>query len=143
MTTTSASPADSKPARIQRRRSKGWTTPLDAQGRKPIYVGRPTLYGNPFQVARVAGGLWVVFVDAAEGVTGREVATVSGERDARQIAVDEFRAMLRTPGGAEQAEFFARKLHGRNLMCWCPIGMPCHADVLLRVASLPAPRPAA
>lgn len=123
------------PARIQRRRSAGWTTPLDAQGRKPIYVGRPTLYGNPFQIARVAGGLWVVFVDAANGVTGREVATVSSERDARQIAVDNFKAMLRTPGGAEQAEFFGWKLHGRNLMCWCPIGMPCHADVLLRLAA--------
>lgn len=125
------------PARVQRKRTAGWTAPLDAQGRKPVYVGRPTLYGNPFQVARVAGGLWVVFVDAANGVTGREVATVSSEREARQTAVDEFRAMLRTPGGAEQAEFFAQRLHGRDLMCWCPIGMPCHADVLLSIANQP------
>lgn len=139
MTSTTPDPAVSKPARIQRRRVRGWRTPLDAQGRKPIYVGRPTLYGNPFQVARVAGGLWVVFVDAADGVTGREIATVSSEREARQTAVDNFRAMLRTPGGAEQAEFFAWKLHGRNLSCWCPIGMPCHAAVLLELANQPTP----
>lgn len=142
MASPTPDPAVSKPARIQRRRVRGWTTPLDTQGRKPIYVGRPTPYGNPFQIARVPGGLWVVFVDAADGVTGREVATVTGERQARQIAVDNFQAMLRTPGGAEQAEFFARQLHGRNLSCWCPESMPCHADVLLRVASLAPPRPA-
>jgi hypothetical protein len=117
-------------ARIQRRRTKGWRKPENA-----VYVGRPTLYGNPFQVARVAGGIWVVYIDAAPGVTGRTVATVSTEREARQTAVDEFRAMLRTPGGAEQAEFFALQLHGQDLMCWCPIDMPCHADVLLELAS--------
>ncbi|MEU9849319.1 DUF4326 domain-containing protein [Streptomyces sp. NPDC047985] len=117
--------------RIQRRRTKGWRSPEGA-----VYVGRPTLYGNPFQVARVPGA-WVVFVDAAPGVIGRTVATVPGEQEARQIAVDEFRAMLRTPGGAEQADFFAAKLHGRDLMCWCPVGMPCHADVLLELANTP------
>lgn len=139
---STANPTNNKPARIQRRRSKGWTTPLDTQGRKPIYVGRPTPYGNPFQIARVAGGIWVVFVDAADGVEGRNIAEVFDEREARQTAVDNFQAMLRTPGGAEQAEFFAWKLHGRDLSCWCPIGMPCHADVLLRLANQPAPRPA-
>lgn len=125
------------PARIQRRHTFGWRAPLDTNGRKPIYVGRPTLYGNPFQIAHV-GRTWIVFVDAADGVQGRNVAEVPDEREARQIAVDNFRAMLRTPGGSEQAEFFALRLHGRNLMCWCPIGMPCHADVLLNLASQPA-----
>lgn len=117
------------PARFQRRRTKGWRAPAGA-----VYVGRPTLYGNPFQVARV-GKLWIVCVDAAPGVTGRTVATVFNERDARQTARDEFRAMLRTPGGGEQAEFFAHKLHGRDLTCWCPLDMPCHADVLLELAN--------
>ncbi|MEU6016905.1 DUF4326 domain-containing protein [Streptomyces sp. NPDC047515] len=117
------------PTRIQRRRTRGWRAPEGA-----IYVGRPTLYGNPFQIAHV-GKDWLVFVDAAIGVTGRIVATVSSEREARQAAVDEFRAMLRTPGGGEQADFFAANLHGRDLMCWCPAGMPCHADVLLALAN--------
>jgi hypothetical protein len=119
------------PRRIQRRRVFGWRAPAGA-----VYVGRPTLYGNPFQIARV-GKVWAVFVDAAPGVTGRTIATVFDEREARQTAVDEFRAMFRTPGGSEQAEFFAQKLHGRDLMCWCPEGMPCHADVLLELANQP------
>jgi hypothetical protein len=59
---------------------------------------------------------------------------------ARVAAVAAFEAMLRTPGGSEQAEFFAWKLHGRDLMCWCPLPAPgqpdhCHAAVLLRLAN--------
>jgi hypothetical protein len=26
-------------------------------------------------------------------------------------------------------------LHGRNLACWCALGDPCHADVLLDLAN--------
>jgi hypothetical protein len=26
-------------------------------------------------------------------------------------------------------------LAGRNLACWCRIGQPCHADVLLEIAN--------
>jgi hypothetical protein len=35
----------SKPKRIQRSRAKGWTMPANA-----IYVGRPTVWGNPYVV---------------------------------------------------------------------------------------------
>jgi Domain of unknown function (DUF4326) len=28
-----------------------------------------------------------------------------------------------------------RELRGRDLACWCPIGQPCHADLLLRIAN--------
>jgi hypothetical protein len=35
----------SKPKRIQRSRSKGWKMPANA-----IYVGRPTVWGNPYMV---------------------------------------------------------------------------------------------
>ncbi len=28
-----------------------------------------------------------------------------------------------------------RDLAGRDLMCWCPEGFPCHGDVLLEVAN--------
>jgi hypothetical protein len=26
-------------------------------------------------------------------------------------------------------------LRGKNLACWCPLGRPCHADVLLDLAN--------
>jgi hypothetical protein len=28
-----------------------------------------------------------------------------------------------------------RKLKGKDLVCWCKLGAPCHADVLLAVAN--------
>jgi hypothetical protein len=28
------------------------------------------------------------------------------------------------------------ELTGRDLMCWCPLNQPCHADVLLELANL-------
>jgi hypothetical protein len=27
------------------------------------------------------------------------------------------------------------QLTGRDLCCWCPLGRPCHADVLLEIAN--------
>ena len=27
------------------------------------------------------------------------------------------------------------ELRGKNLACWCPLGSPCHADVLLELAN--------
>ncbi len=35
------------PKRIQRKRTKGWRMPPNA-----VYVGRPTKWGNPFDVAK-------------------------------------------------------------------------------------------
>ena len=41
------------PQRIQRKRTKGWRTPLCSCGcGKPArYVGRPTKWGNPFRLS--------------------------------------------------------------------------------------------
>lgn len=30
---------------------------------------------------------------------------------------------------------FLLPLRGKDLACWCPVGQPCHADVLLRYAN--------
>lgn len=27
------------------------------------------------------------------------------------------------------------ELSGRDLACWCPLGQPCHADVLIEAAN--------
>jgi len=48
-------------------------------------------------------------------------------------AVEAYRRHL-----AEHPELVAlvrRDLAGRDLACWCPLGEPCHADVLLAVAA--------
>lgn len=102
------------PQRIQRKRTKGWRMPEGA-----VYVGRPTKWGNPWQVGPAmspAGAVWR-YNDAAHGRLGRftygvpDVATIRAE------------------------------LAGHDLACWCPLEdehgnrVPCHADVLLELAN--------
>jgi hypothetical protein len=39
---------------------------------------------------------------------------------------------IQQPGVVEQIR---RELGGRDLMCWCPVGAPCHGDLLLQIAN--------
>lgn len=96
------------PTRIQRRRTAGWKKPTGA-----VDVTRGTAWGNPYRVGRPWRG-YQAAVDAAH-------------------AVALFRALVAlspTFVGLVRAE-----LAGRDLMCWCSLGEPCHADVLLEVAN--------
>lgn len=122
------------PTRIQRKRTPGWRVPLDAQGRKPVYVGRRpgSRWHNPFAVGDP---------HPDPGENGRPI------RD-RAEAVELFR--LHTGWGglyeydADKIADLRRELAGRDLMCWCDLPEPgepdhCHAAVLLAlVAALPA-----
>jgi hypothetical protein len=53
----------------------------------------------------------------------------------RDVAVLLYRIHL----DADLATAARRDLRGRDLACWCPLGVPCHADVLLQVANRDAP----
>jgi hypothetical protein len=106
--------------RIQRKRTKGWRMPEGA-----VYVGRPTKWGNPF------------FVD-------RSLRPLAKARSRSQAAWN-FRHWVENERsywfGAESAATRKRLLdglpllRGRNLVCWCPLDQPCHADVLLELAN--------
>lgn len=68
-------------------------------------------------------------------ITGREYEyTVREVRD-RADAVALFRAYIRFHDDEWPPEGIRRALGGRDLACWCPPGEPCHADVLLEIAS--------
>ena len=103
----------SQAVRIQRKRTKGWKMPPNT-----IYVGRPSLWGNP----------WSTKSSSAEEAVDLfrhwfEVATIdSTAADGRR--------------GSKKA-LAILTLKGKNLACWCPIGSPCHADVLLEIANAP------
>lgn len=125
------------PERIQRRRTKGWRMPVGA-----VYVGRPTVWGNPFTVGddMVASAWHWQYVDRADlnGWTEVRIPMTT------QSAVDAFRQLMltRTEASDEQLEEDAvawqvalDELRGRDLACWCPLDQPCHADVLLEVAN--------
>ncbi len=80
------------------------------------YVGPLSPYANPF----AAGD--------------RSPSPAGAAMDADE-AVDLFAATLRGPVGRFYADEFAQALHGLDLMCICPLDVPCHADVLLRLAN--------
>jgi hypothetical protein len=111
----------SAPRRIQRKRTKGWRMPEGA-----IYVGRPSRWGNPFTYD-----------------PGNRTAYLN-ETQARRRARDTFRGWLDGQRYWFGPEAEARRdavlggigfLRGHDLVCWCPLDQPCHADVLLELAN--------
>ena len=97
------------PERIQRKRSKGWRMPAGA-----IYVGRPTMWGNRWQI-----GTW-------SNLLGRQIASVAE-------AVDLYRRLAWVE--PHMVAWVQENLRGHDLACWCPLDQPCHADVLLEIAN--------
>lgn len=114
--------------RIQRKRAKGWRMPADT-----VYVGRPTIFGNP----------WAIESAKASGLFLPDACA--------QVVVDEFRAWLEGGKPSPNSEHLGswqrledrrtrlldglESLRGKNLACWCSEGQPCHADVLLELAN--------
>jgi hypothetical protein len=46
---------------------------------------------------------------------------------------------LRALEMADMHALIRHELRGKDLACWCPLGVPCHADVLLEIANVPTP----
>jgi len=102
------------PKRIQLQRTKGWRKPANT-----VKVDRTTVYGNPIPV----GG--TLRVQAGGDMLEAELTAA--------IAVELFREYL--TGALKSNPLFLDELRGKNLACWCAIGTPCHADVLLQFAN--------
>lgn len=107
-----------RPVRIQLSRAKGWRMPPDT-----VVVSRPSKWGNPFdwQEARDEWRLTEFEAKAAVATIYRDwVCVAEPER---------FHPDLRARRVAILASF--PDIRGKNLACWCALGSPCHADVLL------------
>ena len=123
------------PQRIQRKRAKGWRMPPGAK-----YVGRPGRWGNPFLVHRVdcstgLGMCWSIYSDHG----GLVVEHIDNPAEAARQAVDLFELHIGPMGSYEDDDEMLERLvldlGGRDLVCWCPLSQPCHADVLLKLAN--------
>lgn len=120
--------------RIQRQRTKGWRMPENT-----VYVGRPSKWGNPFIVER-SGAVWRVISTLQRDIDSDQstrpiIATGDSEREASEKAITIFRSALVEGDLGFWSSNVKEDLHGANLACWCPIGSPCHADVLLAIAN--------
>ena len=90
--------------RVQRLRSKDYKTPPNTK-----YVGRPTIFGNPHKVGE--GG--VTDAKSAVGLYRADLEAMQKNN------LPKFEGLMQGLVGYE------------NISCWCPIGTPCHADVLI------------
>ena len=76
-----------------------------------VYVGRPSVWGNPFVVG-------------SELIGGEKLSAEKSIALYRQYARDAF-----------NEQDLRACLRGKNLACWCALDQPCHADVLLEMAN--------
>jgi Domain of unknown function (DUF4326) len=104
------------PERIQLRRSKGWRMPSNT-----VKVDRNTKWGNPFRVK--------------PGRPREYAITLFRHMLCGFISVSDDPTMEAQDAYREMAERDCGELRGKNLACWCRIGDPCHADILLELAN--------
>lgn len=92
-----------------------------------VYVGRPTRYGNPFAGYGAAQAFrdWVAF----------RTATLTEAQAAYNA--DGFDVVILDDARAEEtaAALDLLPLRGLDLVCWCALDKPCHADALLEFAN--------
>jgi hypothetical protein len=108
-----------------------------------VYVGRPSLWGNPYTIRDISA----MFPEIEP--SNRAAAAVRMYRgqlehwglmsdygmyvtDARWDATDR---IIQETGAKNMREYAPFALKGKDLVCWCPLDQPCHADVLLELAA--------
>jgi hypothetical protein len=97
------------PTRFEFRRGvKGFKSPPGGK-----VVTRSSRFGNPFKIDH-----------------GRRT-----DPAAHAEAVAKFREWITSPEQAELLGEARRELRGRDLVCSFPLGLPCHADVLLELVN--------
>ena len=85
--------------RIQRLRRANWTMPANC-----VYVGRPTIWGNPYHV---------------------------GKDFTQNQAVEQFKKYAEWM--LSEYPHWIDDLKGKDLACWCSLNQPCHADILIEI----------
>lgn len=115
--------SDRPTRRLHRTRRRGARTPVGA-----VYVGRPTLWSNPFAGRPRIGH--------ARGVILYR-SWVAGDLSIHVLERAGFSASEIEGLGRWRRRLLERlsELAGHDLQCWCPLTSDwCHADVLLRLA---------
>lgn len=92
-----------------------------------IYVGRPTVWANPYKIKAAPGYTWGCWFTEGD----RWSAFCDTPEEAHGVAVHLFREVALPGISPEEIE----RLRGYDLACWCPEHLPCHADVLLELAN--------
>jgi hypothetical protein len=75
-----------------------------------VYVGRPSTWGNPYD-------MW------------SDLPSKNQSTDYRMQCLEAYREWLldQLKGNPKYLD----PLRGHDLACWCPLTLPCHADILI------------
>lgn len=147
-----------QPRRIQQKRVKGWRKPDGA-----VSVARPHKFSNPFKVGKTQ--VRVPAHDGTDWEHEGRLHKTSGQKEfyctgtthdgapvgiwhqiedaTHEQCVELYRSYITgSPerlGGdwtpADRTAEIRAELRGKDLMCFCPLDQPCHADVLLEIAN--------
>lgn len=102
--------SDTRPHRVQLRRTKGWRMPENT-----VKVDRTTVFGNPYTIDDMGRYEAVqAFRSWAGGPLWEDP----------HMRADQIKLRARIEG-----------LRGKNVGCWCRLDQVCHADVLLELAN--------
>lgn len=94
-----------------------------------VSVTRPGKWGNRWRIG-----------DTAQRFSKEKICeTFTIETAAQAVAVfrEDFESHLSNPKASGVVRAALDDLRGKNLACWCKVGDPCHADVLLELANQP------
>lgn len=117
-----------------------------------VSVARPTKWGNPYIVqhdplwnggrtdaftgeAIVMDGPWQCTLPRVDGSRSEAGIWFASKEAATLRAVDLFRLRVSELLTGKPIRDALPELRGKNLACWCRLGQPCHADVLLELAN--------
>ncbi len=104
-----------------------------------VYVGRPSLLGNPFN-AKAFGAERAValYREALYGGWNPALVEDLSDRDAELVyaTAKDWRRRISPSDIAGDVRFWLREIRkAKYLACWCPLDQPCHADVLVELAA--------
>lgn len=111
-----------KPVRIQRSRKHKQESP---NGLPIVYVGRPGKWGNKYKVGE--------YSFRAEDILSNPFSAEPKLVKTADEAIRLYREDLEREIRYNRLDLSV--LRGKNLSCWCKVGNPCHADVLLDLAN--------
>lgn len=117
----------SEPKRLQRSRRKGWRKPKNA-----VIVDRTSRWGNPFHVKK-EGDKWRITDRNGNYCTSKKFNTYE---QAAHRSVRLYGAYIH--GLIEDGKIDIKALRGKDLVCFCALDKPCHAQYLLDIVNMEA-----
>ena len=144
------------PVRLQLSRRKGFDLQALSRGVNGLpaaNVARPGKYGNPYPVAKVelalakshdwagrcTSPLYLSWAESHFRHIDKTALRAELAELAQRTAVALFAIEVAQFERYDRAELqhWLGPLRDKNLACWCELGRPCHADVLIELANRP------